>query len=111
MIGIKDRFGKARIRANKVAYLSRKNKRAKALYGTGVLPVATSGAEAVGYSPSMVKQLRTMAADATGIANKGRCPITALAIAKGIEWDPYVRGPVRLIPEWCRLAPKVEPRH
>ena len=41
MIGIKDRFGKARIRANKVAYLSPKNKRAKALYmglGYDLLP-------------------------------------------------------------------------
>ena len=61
MIGIKDRFGKAKIRANKVSYLSRNNKKAKALYGTGVLPSATNGAEAVGYSPRMTKQLRTMA--------------------------------------------------
>ena len=59
MIGIKDRFGKARIQANKVSYLARKNKRAKALYGTGIVPAATYGAEAVGYSPSMIKQLRT----------------------------------------------------
>ena len=59
MIGIKDIFGKARIRANKISYLARKNKRAKALSGTGVLPAATYGAEAVGYSPSTIKQLRT----------------------------------------------------
>ena len=32
MIGIKDRFGKARARANKVSYLARKNEKAKALY-------------------------------------------------------------------------------
>ena len=97
MIGIKDRFGKARQRANKVAYLSRKNKRSKALSGTGVLPAATYGAEAVGYSPSMVKQLRTKAADCMGSAKSGRCPITAIAIAKGPEWDPEVRGPTNLI--------------
>ena len=66
MIGIKDRFGKARIRANKVSYPARKNKRANDLYGTGVLPATTYGAEAVGYSPSMIKQLRTMASDSTG---------------------------------------------
>ena len=76
-------FGKARQRANKVSYLARKNKRAKALYGTGVLPAATYGAEAVGYSPSMTKQLRTMAADCMGSAKYGRCTITAIAIAKG----------------------------
>ena len=51
MIGIKDRLGKARARANKVAYLSRKNKKPKALYGTGVLPTATYGVEAVGFLP------------------------------------------------------------
>ena len=66
----------------------------------GVLPQVTYGAEPVGYSPTMIQELRTMAADATGRANKGRCPITALAIAKGLEWYPYVRGPVRLIQEW-----------
>ena len=48
-----------------------------------------------------------MAADATGTAHKGRCPYTAIAVAKGMEWDPYVRGPVTLIQEWCRVAPKV----
>ena len=109
MLGIKDRFGKARIRANKVAYLSRKNKKAKALYGTGVLPTATYGIEAVGYSPSMVKQLRTMAADSMGCTKYGMCPITAIAIAKGPEWDPEVRGPTRLLMEWCRLVPQVPP--
>ena len=107
MIGIKDRFGKARVRANKVACLSRKNKRAKALYGTGVLPAATDGAEAVGCLPSMVKQLRTMAADCMGSAKYGRCPISA--IAKGPEWDPEVRGPTNPIMGWCKLAPQVAP--
>ena len=109
MIGIKDRFGNARIRANKVTYLSRKNKRAKALYGTGVLPAATYGAEAVGYSPNMVRQLRTMAADCMGSAKYGRCPTTAISIAKGPEWDPEVRGPTRLMLEWCRLVPQIAP--
>ena len=49
MVGIKNRFGKAKARANKVSYLPRKNKKAKALYGTGVLPTATYGVEAVGF--------------------------------------------------------------
>ena len=74
-----------------------------------MLPAATYGAEAVGFSPSMVKQLRTMAADCMGCAKYGRCPITAIAIAKGPEWDPEVRGPTRLIMEWCRLTQLVPP--
>ena len=39
----------------------------------------------------------------------GRCPITAIAIAKSLEWDPFVRGPTNQILEWCRLAPQVSP--
>ena len=66
-----------------------------------------SGAETTGYSPTFVGELRTMAAEATGTAHTGRCPYTAIAVAKGMEWDPYVRGPVTLIQEWCRVAPKV----
>ena len=97
------------MRASQVAYLSRKNKKAKALYGTGVLPTATYGAEAVGYSPSTINQLRTIVADCMGCAKYGRCPITAIAIAKGPEWDPEVRGPTRLIMKWCRLTQLVPP--
>ena len=74
-----------------------------------MLTSATYGAEAVGFSPTMIKQLRTMAADCMGSAKYGRCPITAIAIAKGPEWDPEVRGPTRLIMEWCRLMHLVPP--
>ena len=94
MIGIKNRFNKAKTRADKVAFLARKNKKAKVLYGTGVLPTATYGAEAVGYSPTMTKQLRTMAADSMGCAKYGR---KRHRRCKGPEWDPEVRGPTRLI--------------
>ena len=107
MIGIIHRKKAAKLRASRVTYLTSKDKRAKALYGTGVLPQATYGAETTGYSPTFVTELRTMAADATGTSHKGRCPYTAIAVAKGMEWDPYVRGPVSLIQEWCRVAPKV----
>ena len=48
MIGTKYRFGKARARVSKVRYLAHKNKHAKAVYGRGVLPAATYGAEGVG---------------------------------------------------------------
>ena len=50
-----------------------------------------------------------MTADFMGCAKYGRCPITAIAIAKGPEWDPEIRGPTRLIMEWCRLVPQVPP--
>ena len=44
-----------------------------------------------------------------GCAKYGRCPVTAIAIAKGPEWDPEVRGPTRLIMEWCKLVPQMQP--
>ena len=83
LLGVKDKFVKARIRADRVHYLVKKNKKANALYHTGVLPASTYGAEGIGYSPSMIGQLRTMAADCMGSAKVGRCPITAIAIAEG----------------------------
>ena len=104
MVGITYRKRAAKARANKVTYLKAKDKRAQALYGTGVLPQATYEAETVGYSPMLVSELLTMAAAATGTAHKGRCPITVIAGAKGLTCDPYARGPVTLIQEWCRLA-------
>ena len=91
-----------------VIYLTNKDKRAQALLWHRVLPQASYGAETTGYSPTLFQELRTMAADSTGTARIGRCPIIAIATANGLEWDPYVRGPVGLIQEWCRLAPKVD---
>ena len=58
MLGIAHRKRAAKKRANKVTYVTSKDKRAKALYGTGVLPQATYGAESTGYSPTFVKELK-----------------------------------------------------
>ena len=85
MISIKDRIKAAKPRNNKVSWLNKKNKRARALHTTGVLPQASYGVEGTGYSPWIVRSLRTMAADSMGCAKQGRCPITAIALAKGIQ--------------------------
>ena len=102
-------MGKTRIRANRVQYLGKNNEKAKALYSIGVRPAASYGAEGIGYSPSMIGQLRAMAADCMGSAKVGRCPIAAIAIANGPEWDPYVSGPTSQILEWSRLVPQEAP--
>ena len=44
-----------------------------------------------------------------GCSKKGRCPITAIAVAKGIESDPYVRGTTQFIKQWVAVFPKIEP--
>eukprot|EP00973_Karenia_brevis_P068589 9539302-Karenia_brevis.AAC.1 len=72
---------------------TRSTKRARALYNTGVWPAATYGIEGVGYTPTMVQNLRTMGADAVASTKQGRCHITAITVAKGIRWDPWVIGP------------------
>ena len=51
-----------------------------------------------------------MAANGMGCSKKGRCPGTGIAVAKGLEWDPYVRGPIQLIKEWAAIFPKIEPK-
>eukprot|EP00973_Karenia_brevis_P027359 3772437-Karenia_brevis.AAC.1 len=38
-----------------------------------------------------------MGADAVASSKQGRCPITAITVAKGIQWYPWVRGPVDTI--------------
>ena len=53
---------------------------------------------------------RTRAADSMGCSKIGRCPITAIAVAKGLQWDPYVRGPTQLIKEWAAMFPNISPR-
>ena len=66
--------------------------------------------EGVGYSPWAVRTIRAMAADCMSCSKRGRCPITAIAVAEGLDWDPYVRGPVQLIKEWAAIFPKIGPR-
>ena len=96
MIYIKDRIKSAQPRNRKVAWSNRKNKKARALHTTGVLPQAAYGVEGTGLSPWIVRALRTMAADSMRCAKQGRCPSTAIALGKGIQWDPYIRGPIQV---------------
>eukprot|EP00973_Karenia_brevis_P076694 10652639-Karenia_brevis.AAC.1 len=81
------------MRADRVGQLNKVDKRARALYNTGVWPAATYGIEGIGYTPTIIQNLRTMGADAVASTKQGRCPIIAITVAKGIQWDPWVRGP------------------
>ena len=64
-----------------------------ALYTMGVYPQAVYGMEGVGYSPWAIRTLRTMAADSMVCSKEGRCPITAIAIAKRTRVGPICQGP------------------
>ena len=57
----------------------------------------------------MVKTLRTMAADSMGCSKAGRCPIKAIAVAKGMDWEPYVKGPAMVFKQWANAHLKIEP--
>ena len=103
---IRSRYGGTKPRADRAAWLNKTNKKARALYGTGVFPPATYGAETCGYYPQMVQAVRTMGANVVGTPQHGRCPITAIAIGKDITWDPWVRGPGMVIREAIVAATK-----
>ena len=87
MATIKDRIKGSRTRNRNVCWMNRTNKKARSLFTIGVVPQATYGIEGVGCSPDVVRTLRTMAADSMGCSKAGRCPITAIAVAKGMDWD------------------------
>eukprot|EP00973_Karenia_brevis_P052366 7277184-Karenia_brevis.AAC.1 len=53
--------------------------------------------EGIGYTPTMVSHIRTMGANAVASTKQGRCPITAIAVARGIRWDPWIIGPTNTI--------------
>eukprot|EP00973_Karenia_brevis_P002152 291286-Karenia_brevis.AAC.1 len=38
-----------------------------------------------------------MGANAVASTKQGRCPITAIAVAKSIRWDPWSMGPTNTI--------------
>ena len=106
---IKDRMRSAKSRSNKVAWSNKKNKRARTLHTTGVLPQASYGSQGTGFAPWMIRSLRTMGADGRGCSKQGRCPITAIALAKGLQGDPYIRGPMQVFKHWAAISAKIEP--
>ena len=110
MATIKDGIKGSKTRNRNVCWMNRINKKARALHTTGVLPQATYGMEGVGYSPDCVKAWRTMAADSMGCSERGRCPITAIAVAKSMDGDPYVRGPGLVMKQWATAYPQIEPK-
>ena len=100
LITIKERINRAKPRNRNVSWMNKINKKARATYGM----------EGVGYSPDVVRALRTMAADSMGCSKRGRCPITAIAVAKNMEWDPYGRGPGMVMKQWADAYPCIEPK-
>ena len=71
------------------------------------LPQGHVWGETSGLYPRMVESIRTMGANVFGTPTHGRCPITASAIGKRIEWDPWVRGPGIVIREAIAAAIKI----
>eukprot|EP00973_Karenia_brevis_P082765 11471990-Karenia_brevis.AAC.1 len=45
----------------------------------------------------MISNIRTMCANAVASTKQGRCPITAIAVAKCIRWGPRIMGPTSTI--------------
>lgn len=80
--------------------LSRSNKRANVLAKTGMWPQATFGYEAVGYSPTMLKNINSQMALAVSNSTKGKCPITSIALALGDANLPEMKSRIQLFRMW-----------
>ena len=84
------RLKKAAARFKKVAGLTRAVRAARKLAHTGALPAALWGSITIGVSPTSLSHLRSQFAAATGIAGRGRCATTAIAISAGPNGDPGI---------------------
>ena len=80
---LKKRFSKADIRAVRVAWLARKSAKALSLFTTGVVPMATHGADHLGLNKSMRKHLDSMAVKAAGSPGFQGCVTTILHLKLG----------------------------
>eukprot|EP00973_Karenia_brevis_P074726 10385611-Karenia_brevis.AAC.1 len=44
-----------------------------------------------------------MGANAVASSKEGRCPITAIAVAKGMRWGPWIIGPANTILQMVQI--------
>ena len=80
---LKRRFSKANLRAIRGAWLARKSAKALSLFTTGVVPIATYGADHLGLTKSLRRQLDSMAIRAAGDPGFQACSTTLLHIKLG----------------------------
>ena len=104
---VKQRIGKAKARAVRVARLVRIQHKATKLHNTGVRPQGTWGITAIGAPPSTVQQLRVIAAKNTGVTTAGRCATTAIALVHGPHNDPAVQVRLQSVKDWLAMWVKL----
>ena len=97
------RFRAASSRLRRTAILVRRVRSARKLVGTGSLPQALWGHQAIGVSPTVVSGLRTMCAAASGMTQRGRCCTTAIALAFSEYGDPSVKIAAGQVDSWLKL--------
>ena len=97
------RLTKAKAKLGKIARYTKAVRAARRLVTAGAMPQALWGCGAIGLAPTVIKDLRTSMATASGITAAGRCPITAVAIAYGQYADPEISSAVEQIRLWLEL--------
>ena len=96
----KSRLAKAKTKLGKIARYTKAVRAARRLATAGAMPQALWGCGAIGLAPTVIRDLRTSMATASGITAAGRCPITTVAIAYGQYADPEISSAVEQIRLW-----------
>lgn len=97
------RLAAAKVRLGRTAGLVKVNRGARKLVTTGSFPQALWGHVSMGIAPTVVDKIRTQAAAASGICQKGRCRTTAIALAFGQQLDPAVKVAREQTAAWLDL--------
>jgi len=104
---LRDRIGKAKVRAQRIGILVKGDVRARRLVKTGAWAQASWGHQVLGLPPTTVDRIRTSFAKAARPSDVGGCPITAVAVTLGVGMDPLVKSRLELFDSWFDLWEEV----
>ena len=108
-VEIRHRFTKVKGRVRRIKILHAMNKKAGKLYNTGASPQATYGKEGCGVSPSMMQDLRALAAETVSSKVKGQCATTRIHIHLGQANDPSIKSLLDQVNTWLDIRQVADP--
>ena len=93
---------KGKVRADKTKWMVKRDRRATKLMRTNVWPTMAYGISGYGASPTMIREMRTIAANAAD-AKAGHCATTQIALEFGETQDPGVKARLMIVKDWVAL--------
>ena len=97
---VQARIRRAKVRNPKICRVTKFSRSARKLFNTGFLPQATWGHQSYGFSPTDFLRLRRMAADTTGIVQKGRCLTSSMQIRFGRKAHAMLKCVKEVVALW-----------